>query len=115
VKTLVRALVATLRDPTHVMLVQYGEFFRESLVYAVNAPPRGMADAATRHKLDTLFKDDFMHALASTMQPLALSLVADIRDMVSNNLKIHKDLYDAICSEALSQTQHVLSMSCSAA
>ena len=113
VRTLVRVLVATLGGPAHVMLVQYGECFRESLMYAVNAPPRDTADAATRHKLDTLFEDDFMHALASTMQPLALSLVADIRDMVSNNLKVHKDLCDAICREALSRA-HVSSMSCAA-
>ena len=116
-KMLVRALVVTLGDTAQVMLVQYGECFREALVYAANAPVRGMADAATRHQLDTLFRDDFMDALASTMQPLALSLVADIREMVSNNFKIHKDLYATICTEALSREHVVLSTPppCSAA
>jgi hypothetical protein len=95
------AVGSMLGDPAHEMLVKYASCFRQFLVYAVNTPAVFPAAPVMRHRLDHWFSTHFIDALATTMQPLATSLVEDVRSMVSNNLKLHKELYNDICRATL--------------
>lgn len=98
---LLLAVVGMLGDPAHEMLVKYASCLRESLVFAVNTPAGDTAATVTRHKLDHWFSTHFIDALATTIQPLATSLVEDVHRMVSNNMKLHKELYNDICRASL--------------